>query len=557
MASTVTTQSAPASSGKRKLVYKQDPDGVFRLKKVMSDATSSALSILTKDDSTKITPLLQPGDELCDLSYKIVDTSHNHDHIHDQVIEHDNHSIVSSTSSSSSSFSQLPNRDQTNNNKKQAKPKKKKIKTNKSHSIKDTDSIQGSELAFPPVSPIPEEPFIQDQPQLDPPVTITPEISNSEQSIPQESNNEDIKNSPLTKVFNFLPISKIKAPFSIDLSKPNSMTDQRVVFFISGLFTALLLQKLAPTISYYAIIFLNLLKLSVLSGIVVGGICWYAGLIKLSNHAYLNDLFYNVKAKITGEPIPKPVSVPASAKTGTKSRASPRQVYDEEDDDDSDIDSDVSWPGMDNESSDEEVEEDENDYTQQPIFKPKIASPRSQIPEPRTRSSSPPKTTRKNTLSTIVPFVAPPRKMHSTHNIPQPSSKSIHQQQPKLSRIHTLEPLLRRDPNFNIDYDRRGSSATIDMAKGTVKNQDLRGHSPIRQISPHKKLPPNPGFSEDLPLINEIKLLRKEQAKDDDNLSELISNFGDVKRLNTTMSKNSVLGTRANYDKFLANAGRD
>ena len=61
----------------------------------------------------------------------------------------------------------------------------------------------------------------------------------------------------------------------------------------------------------------------------------------------------------------------------------------------------------------------------------------------------------------------------------------------------------------------------------------------------HKNLPP---VSDDLPFINEVKLISHE---------EMAGGAPDIRRLDTMMSKKSILGTTANYNKFLANVQDD
>ncbi|RLV90067.1 hypothetical protein JA1_004837 [Spathaspora sp. JA1] len=75
------------------------------------------------------------------------------------------------------------------------------------------------------------------------------------------------------------------------------------------------------------------------------------------------------------------------------------------------------------------------------------------------------------------------------------------------------------------------------------------GNSPVR-----KTLPILPMQAEELPFINEVRLVDSYSDLDSNNAKHKHHDDGSVKRSNSTMSKQSLLRTRENYKRFMANA---
>lgn len=438
MSSTATT-----TSGKRKLVYKQDPDGVFRLKK--ADAASTASSILGADD-------VKESDELCDLSYKFRPSP--------EPVLYDSPRVREV---------EPP---------KQPKPKRKKKQQQEQQQQPSTSDNLLDLIAD-------SEKILNSLKRPDTTETQPPPLELKAAPVPQ------------SKAWNFFP------NFSHHISFPTSIMDPRLASYIAGIVSALLVQRMAPTLSYYGIVLFNLLKIAVVAGVVVGVVCWYAGFINVSNQfivGYLDKL----KSKLSGEE-PAP-----SAPTRTLSNVEEDVV--------SDAGSDVSWPGVD--SEEEEI------------------APKEQFkPHTRARSESPVKASRRSNFTNVTPFVAPPRR--HTNPIITPAAGYLKAKQ--LERRHSEVPQL----------GRRESNASSIESRHSNPRRYAEPPSPVIKL--HKKLPSFP--NEDLPLVNEIKVSRLHLDVDDDSISDLMSH--NINRHNSIMSKNSVLGTRANYDRFLANVKED
>lgn len=444
MSSTATT-----TSGKRKLVYKQDPDGVFRLKK--AEAASTASSILSADD-------VKESDELCDLSYKFrsspdpVPYEPGPPRVRDMV----------------------------------EAPKQPKLKRKKRQQQQQQQQQQPSSYDNLLDLIADSEKILNSLKRPDKAETQPPKLElKTAAPVPQ------------SKVWNFFP------NFSHQISFPTSIMDPRIASYIAGIVTALLVQRMAPTLSYYGIVLLNLLKLAVIAGIVVGVVCWYAGFINVSNQ-FIVGFLDKLKSKLSGEE-PTP---PAATRT----------LSDDEEDVVSDAGSDVSWPEVD--SEEEEV------------------APEEQLkPRTRARSESPVKASRRSNFTNVTPFVAPPRR--HTNPIITPAVGYLKAKQ--LERRHSEVPHL----------GRRESNASSIESRHSNPRRHAEPPSPVLKL--HKKLPAFP--NEDLPLVNEIKVSRLHLDVDDDSISDLMSH--NINRQNSVMSKNSVLGTRANYDRFLANVKED
>lgn len=463
------TSTATTTSGKRKLVYKQDPDGVFRLKKVETNATSAASSILSADEVAPASV-----DELCDLSYKVR-----------PVAAPSGPVALAPVPAPARDVLPAPKQTKLRLKKKQFKSKSKPT-DNLLDLIADSESILNS-LKRP--DPVKEEK----------PAPVLLEVPPTTSSVPKPK---------------FWHYSNFAPKFSFNFDFPTSIMDPRIACYIAGVATAVFVQKMAPTLGYYALILLNLLKVAVIAGLVVGSVCWYTGIIKISNQSIVSFLD-GLKSKITGE---EPAPVASRSPVGGLVSS-----YDDEDDDD--VDSDVSWPGMES--------EDEEPAPVVPVPAVVAVEPR---PRVRARSESPTKGSRRSTLTNITPFVAPTRR----HTNPIIS--------PAAGYLRTKELEKRQQEN----QGRRESNASSIESRGSDPRRyhgDL--HSPVHKL--HKKLPAFP--NEDLPLVNEIKVLRGQDG-DDDSLSDLVSPTA-INRHSSVLSKASVLGTRANYDKFLANVNED
>lgn len=457
-------------TGKKKLVYRQDPDGVFRLKKVDTTATSLALSIRSKKD-----------DELVDLSYKLRPVA-------DPAVVPAPEPIEPIAEIEPVIF-----------------PVPAAGKLHRKRSV--ASSLASSDVATVDDAPKKSNPKHTLAPPFEPTPTHSPEflptiLPAKKKVLPRERVVLETA-PPATTPAPIYRIPQIKLPA---FDAPKSMADQRVLSFVAGLITAFVIQRLALTLGHYALALLQLLKVLTLVAVVAGGASWYLGVVNASHIEVL-------RLRLTGRPV---VVVPTSVAVSPAELAqSTATQFDY-----SDSDSDVSWPGVDSDDDRLVRASPKSIKKEMPLMDPPIRIP---SPERKVERAKP---VRKNTLTNIKPFVAPERRLPT--------------------RTYTADPIA---PKSN----RKNSITSIDMARG-AHYDDLRGHSPVRHVSPNKRLPPYPRPSEDLPLVNEIKLLRKADLIGDDTLTPL---DGGVARLGSVMSKTLVLGTRANYDKFLARAGEE
>ncbi|KAK6455760.1 uncharacterized protein RJT20DRAFT_50060 [Scheffersomyces xylosifermentans] len=426
MATSVTT-----STKKKKLVYKQDPDGVFRLKKVDDTDTDSVNTNFT-EKKKKVDDYIN---ELLDCSYKLpedLEPAPKQTQIEDSTPasstnNHKSHQAVEDTKS--------------NREKKQTKHKRK-------------------------ASPTQE--------------TVNPTASGS---IVDTMKKTIRSASPLESAKHFHPQS-----------------------FILGGVTSVVLYRSQPVLIHYGLILLFVLKVCAVIAVVLGGACWYTGVIKPSDLSNFGTLIEKIKARATGSEIPK------------------QQQSESEDDDEEDDRLSVS------------DEEQDLQYANK-SKPPSIHS----IEEP----APPPPTERRRSSIRVTPFRSVPRTPIDTHQLH--SHNDIHQQQSRARFQSTPDlhqhkaPLLPRLNTADGRVNFKKSSSPTRSRKGSIETFSSR-------ISPTKSLPIAPS-DEELPFINEVKLMDSLN----DEVSSLPNGHSDfVKRSHSTASKKSVLGTRANYNKFLA-----
>lgn len=453
------------ATGKKKLVYKQDPDGVFRLKKLPSDA-SSTLSRGSEDVLLEKRAVDNYINELIGCSYEVPAPKPPLTPVPEKV-------VVDESKKLPDSDDKQPSRGK--------KPRKAKTPSPRSLSP-DNGLLVEIDHPEPVETPLPLS--------VDPAPFADPE-SEAE---------DDIMPAP-------------KSRFAVDpVTLP---ADPRIVSYVLGLATAGLLLRFWPLVSSYAVVFFNVLKMGLLWGTVVAAIAWYAGLINVQNLlvVFLKGLVDRLRGRILGLALaaPKPASPAKSATLAPKPLIHPRPLQ-----------------TLPDSSSEEEEEEDDEVVT---------------IPEePRRARSASPQKERRNTLTRVTPYKPAPKpdRYHSVQDLPR------HTPTPKLNRIQTADARL---------YQRRLAPLAASSRKNSAHSLDttyLRSHDVAElpsRLLPHKRLPPNPYEAEELPFINEVKLMTKAEMDDD--------SIVDVHRLGSVFSKKSVLGTRAGYNKFLENFGDD
>lgn len=261
--------------------------------------------------------------------------------------------------------------------------------------------------------------------------------------------------------------------------------------FVLGGASSVVLVAAWPLLLRYATIVFGFAKLGLLWGVLLGAISWYCGLIKIQDASTIRQLVDNFVARFR----PLPVVVQTV------------EVPEYDSDDLVSVDSDMNGDDI-----------------------------SAHIPGP----PSPPKQVRRNTLTRVTPFkYSSPREKYSS-NPELPEKKST----PKLTRGFTTDPRYqRRGSGGGISAkSRRNSSQSLDLIRPRTNNsQDLIESGNYK----YKNLP---SVSDDLPFINEVKLMSNE---------DMANGPGGVRRLDTMVSKKSILGTTANYSKFLANVQDD
>ncbi|ODV76784.1 uncharacterized protein CANTADRAFT_331558 [Suhomyces tanzawaensis NRRL Y-17324] len=139
------------------------------------------------------------------------------------------------------------------------------------------------------------------------------------------------------------------------------------------------------------------------------------------------------------------------------------------------------------------------------------------VPIPR------PQPERRNTLTKVTPFKFQPKneRHQSTPDLHQHAKPA--QPQPKLTRIHTTG--LRTSPQ-------KTSPAKVSPRKAR--------NGSIDTSASHKRLPPYPKEAEELPFINEVKLVSDQASEfllEDAHAPPAVASHGAPKRLNTYSSK--------------------
>lgn len=448
------------ATGKKKLVYKQDPDGVFRLKKLPSDA-SSTLSRGSEDVRLEKRAVDSYINELIECSYQVPALAPK------PALTPVPEKIVDEASKLPDSDDKQPSRGK------------------KSRKAKTPSISSEATLDLEPELFVPERSLL---PQTAEP-TPFPDLPSSDSEEPP------------------MP-SAPKSRFAWDpITLP---ADPRIVSYVLGLATAGLLLRFWPSVSSYAVVALNVLKMGVLWGTVVAVIAWYAGLINVHNLlvVFLKGLVDRLRAKALGQAPDAPQKTSPVAE-----HSAPKTVHM------------APSPMLELPDSSSEEEEDED----------LVGIPE----EPRRARSASPQKERRNTLTKVTPYKPAPKpdRYHS--------AQDVRRHTPKLNRIQTADArLFQRRLAPLAASSRKNSTHSLDMAHLRHDPSELTS-----RLLPNKRLPPHPYETEELPFINEVKLMTKAEMDDD--------SIVDVHRLGSVFSKKSVLGTRAGYNKFLENFGED
>lgn len=558
---TVTTN----ANGKKKLVYKQDPDGVFRLKRLGEDDKLS-----TKSDKRTVDDYLN---DLIGCTYQVVDPNASKSK---KLAEEAAYLMKSDRSEPEDHFMETGAHQQSPDN-------------HSNHSIPATNHSvparvsSGLHIDYHPTDGPAHDQHLHQNPQhqqsqnpppqnqqISPPVSPASNMNNRQNII--------VESSALHRFFQKLNMS---------------LPIFHVPSFGLGLIIAIIVNQMSPHIIHYAKIGFDYIKVGLAWGIVLGLISWYAGIIKIQDVSSFKQVAEDLVTRLTGRirhPNPSVnFDVVDDAAIGSAAE------------DHSPVDGDFAYePPRARGNSDIVIHDYVNDDTPSPPQnrggnRPGGDRSRSMARvKTRQKSVSPsrsPKQSRKGTVTNVMPFKAPVRtspvnttagtnplsashdpdfRSPSVPNLPSyERNNANYGVPPRLNRLHTADG----KSNYSKFVERSKRPDSKHRNSGSIDSFDSSNlkYPPLAPAAHgHKStLPQLP--DEDLPFINEVKLVNHEEGDDyvmdgkenhdgyyghHDTVSSLPHNLGGnpVKRLNSTMSKKSVLGTRANYNRFLENA---
>ncbi|WPK23305.1 hypothetical protein PUMCH_000541 [Australozyma saopauloensis] len=272
--------------------------------------------------------------------------------------------------------------------------------------------------------------------------------------------------------------------------------------FVLGMITTYVLQQMQPLLMYYGVIVAHLLKLFIVWLVFTGSVCWYFGVLSLPAGSE-----YVQKAQALMGQLPVVFNQKGGATPHTPSRA---EVF-----------------------SQAEAHPDADQVIAKAPSLPKKESHEDQLLP--------------TSVVNVMPFKAPKRETFRRANTDDPRSNHTRDSRkhsdtgsPRLAFIQKTykRPQSSSPVHSGGRSDRRHSSSSLPLDK------DPRLRKPLPQIVPTTQ--PNP--DSELPFICEMKLRPKTEGSGYDNPPR-----ADLKRSGTYMSQKSVLGTRANYAKFIAN----
>lgn len=520
---------ATTTATKRKLVYRQDPDGVFRLKKREDPIVAST-------------------------TRERLGTKSSHDYVNDLIA-----CLVEGLDT--------------------VNPEPEKIATTTTQINKPTLEVttKDNRLAID---------FLENQTLLHTEKTTTAVAEPSPTSTASSVHSQAESNTTTTTTTTTPPVIHTQLPVSTPFrthlfDTPQFFTSDMMAYtfhipsFAGGVLMTIALYYLSPLIAYYTQSLLYVLRVGVIWGAIIGAVCWYLGIIRSQDTVVIKQLLARLQAKVPGG--------------GTT--ITPVAIVEEHhvhpdihtDDDMNSISS-----------------EDHKDLKSVEISR--SASPTKAV------AAAAPITTRRNTLTEVKPFfytppkhqqhmddydMSNPRKQyqqHQQHYPERPNSASkpvMNGAPPQLARYQTDEPVHvpRRE------RERRGrmnsSSSLTDLAVPRGGGGDRRnGILTLAELGRKNSYPISPQYptheAQELPFANEVKLISEEYGEDGISGAGVpvvktaeplrIVNDGilrrkhdvppkfsndSISRLNTVLSKKSVLGTRSNYNKFVANVHGD
>ena len=588
---------------KKKLVYRQDPDGVFRLKKI--DDNNSIKSVDLANKKKEVDNYLN---ELIDCSYSIVDD------IPDKEIarEEEEEKIIH----------EIPNPPST-----QPEPKPKPKPTTIKKVKPTTVNTSSKNLTIKPASTPPQPAVVITEKiaesKTSPP---TPPTTLPEAQPPQEENKTQEQETPITKIpspTDFVTHEETEEKIVEEViipAKPSIMSTIHeflrfhIPSFVFGIIATVIGTRYKDEIIYGAIGLTVLATGLAIVGVLGLCLCLYLGLVKQSDLKVLDRYIDILKFRATEErPQEKIVineEVVAEPEPEPEPESQPVETSEEVE-----MEELVPAPAPQTEPEPEQyVVHDTEVIREIPIEpQPKLYQPKLKrnlhskttpilVKDPQEtgyqplEEPQPPKPRRKSSTIRVTPYVYEPREPRKYSVIPTSNTIPLPGDSPTKTTKHKLvhpKPMLQRIQTEPIkEVSRRNSKRSTGSASPTSTRSDPyyllqnapqhhqhqqqhifkeRTHEIPPQIFKTKDLPNLPHQAEELPFINEVRLV---DAVSDDESDMIIpmeaptSHYtgggghghgvdNNIYRNQSTKSKQSVLGTRANYRRFVSNVDND
>lgn len=566
---------------KKKLVYKQDPDGVFRLKKINDDVAS----LKTNEAIDKKTQVDQYLNELIDCSYSIVDE--------------DEESGTTQTTTAEENFMKIttPTTAATTTDGGTMRRKKIKPTTNNTSSknlkIKSASPIPVSAPPFQPQVAVTSKPDPSPQAAAPPPLPSPIPVPSSTEFVVKTKTEE----SKIEAKEEIQPYTEEEVEEMVpDKSTFMSRLIAQVPGFLAGIISTCVCLKYRQELAYGLV---GLTVIGIALGVVtILGICscLYLGLINLDDLKRYLPFSGKPKVAKDTDPIREEYNVPLISEPEEKDD---HEVLEEKDSlpqythEEYGYEDDKEEPGNiieQYEYQPEQLYEDKpvkqvnnlHPHKHQDLPPPEEYKPL-EGPKPPKLSRPPKEATSRRASSTVK--IRPYRYENREHkvfnvvpintSIPLPNNEYRHHMKtkPELVRAST-EP-----SRLNSKKKKSGSSSPISTKSdysNHIHHYHPKAHSQPAQVGvpPQllkvKQLPKLPSQAEELPFINEIKLVDGYSDEEDADQvdipseapiyhykTEYADNLEFLKRNQSTMSKHSVLGTRSNYNKFISNVRDD
>lgn len=275
--------------------------------------------------------------------------------------------------------------------------------------------------------------------------------------------------------------------------------------YVLGMATTYMLHKMQPLLIYYGVIAAHVLKLFLVWLVFTGAVCWYFGVLSLPAGSEYVQKLQDILAQFHIQIGQKEINEGAAALPARVDEESLRR---------------------------NSADSFKHLSKKIPVLPPKDSEDGLILP---------------TSVVNVVPFVAPKRQtiQRAYTDLPTSSDHKDHRKHSEMSqrlfgiRKHSKRPQSSSPVSTGSHSGRRHSSSSLPLEKDSHKMR-----SEMQHMLPQSQ--PDPGS--ELPFICEMKL----RSKTEGDVHESTQRAG-LKRSGTYMSQKSVLGTRANYSKFLAN----